>query len=186
MSLITIKAGAKGGAFAGEDGTYPATLVSIEGPKTITPKGGDPFDLDRFVEAQADDYATALAEVRGGRKRSHWMWFVFPQLAGLGFSSAAQLYGIKSRAESEAYLRHPVLGPRLVECCEAALGVEGRSAEAIFGHTDAMKLRSCATLFESVSPPGSVFGRVVEKFFRGTRDDRTLAILGRNSDERET
>jgi len=137
-----------------------------------------PHDLDRFVLAQADDYATALAEVRAGRKRSHWMWYVFPQFAGLGSSPMAQRYAINSRAEAEAYLRHPVLGPRLVEICEAALGIEGKSAFDIFGSPDDLKLKSCATLFAAVSPPGSVYERVLQKYFGGARDDRTLRLLG--------
>src|SRR6478672_9426657 len=95
--------------------------------------GGDPHNLKRFVEAQEDDYAQALAEIQSGRKRSHWMWYVFPQFEGLGQSSTSQMYSIKSVAEAEAYLSHPTLGPRLRECCEAALSVEGRSAHDIFG-----------------------------------------------------
>jgi uncharacterized protein (DUF1810 family) len=138
----------------------------------------DPYDLSRFVEAQEDDYDRALAEIRGGRKRSHWMWYVFPQYDGLGFSSISRRYAIKSLAEAEAYLRHPVLGPRLVACAEAALGVEGRSASEIFGSPDDLKLRSCATLFARVSPPGSVFERLLEKFYQGRPDDRTLRLLG--------
>jgi uncharacterized protein (DUF1810 family) len=144
-----------------------------------TPQGRDEtHDLERFVEAQTADYATALAEVRGGRKRSHWMWYIFPQIAGLGFSETSRRYAIKSRAEAEAYLRHPVLGPRLVEICEAVLGVEGRSATEIFGSPDDLKLKSCATLFAAVSPPGSVFEQVLQKYFRGERDDQTLRLLG--------
>src|SRR6476620_2362616 len=121
----------------------------------------DPFDLSRFVAAQKTDYTQALAEIRAGRKRSHWMWFVFPQIEGLGHSSMSRRYAIKSVAEARAYLEHRVLGPRLLECCEAALGVEGRSAHEIFGSPDDMKLRSCGTLFASVSPPGSVFHRLL-------------------------
>ena len=117
---------------------------------------GDPHDLGRFVEAQRDDYEQALAEIRGGRKRSHWMWYIFPQYDGLGSSSTSRRYAIKSVAEAEAYLRHPVLGPRLVDCAEAVVGVEGRSAHDIFGSPDDLKLRSSATLFACVSPPGSV------------------------------
>lgn len=137
----------------------------------------DPHNLSRFVAAQQDDYQTALGEVRAGRKRSHWMWYVFPQIDGLGFSEMSRKYAVKSKAEAEAYLKHPVLGPRLVEICEAALGVEGRSANEIFGSPDDMKLKSCATLFAAVSPPGSVFERVLLKFFGGKRDDRTLQLL---------
>jgi uncharacterized protein (DUF1810 family) len=138
----------------------------------------DPYDLNRFLEAQEDDYARALAEIRNGRKRSHWMWYIFPQFDGLGHSSMSKRYSIKSVAEAEAYLRHPTLGPRLVECCEAALSVEGRSAHEIFGSPDDFKLRSCATLFAQVSPPGSLFHRLLDKYFEGGRDDRTLRLIG--------
>jgi uncharacterized protein (DUF1810 family) len=138
----------------------------------------DPHDLGRFVEAQQDDYHQALAEIRAGRKRSHWMWYVFPQYEGLGFSSTSVRYAIKSVAEAEAYLRHPVLGPRLVECAEAVLGVEGRSASEIFGSPDDMKLRSCATLFARVSPAGSVFERILRKYFPAGPDGTTLRLLG--------
>lgn len=136
----------------------------------------DPYDLDRFVRAQEPDYARALSEVRAGRKRSHWMWYVFPQFAGLGSSPTARLYAIKSVAEAEAYLRHPVLGPRLVECCEAVLGVEGRSAHDIFGSPDDLKLRSCATLFARVSAPGSVFHRLLDQYFAGVPDEKTVCL----------
>ena len=141
----------------------------------------DPHDLNRFVQAQEGVYDRAVAEVRAGRKRTHWMWFVFPQLDGLGSSSTARHYAIKSPAEAEAYLRHPVLGPRLVECCEAAAGVEGRTAHEVFGAPDDLKLRSCATLFARVSPAGSVFERVLEKYFGGEPDPATLRLLGRDS-----
>src|SRR5271157_2440207 len=139
---------------------------------------GDPHNLNRFVQAQEDDYEQALAEIRSGRKRSHWMWYIFPQFEGLGFSSTSRLYAIKSIAEAKAYLDHPVLGPRLIECTEAVLAVEGRSAFAIFGSPDEMKLRSCATLFASVSPAGSVFDRLIDKYFLGRRDGKTLRLLG--------
>src|SRR5215213_10323708 len=105
----------------------------------------DPHDLSRFVQAQAEDYERALAEIRGGRKRSHWMWYIFPQVDGLGASPMSRRYAIRSLAEARAYLDHPVLGRRLVESAEAVLGVEGRSAREIFGSPDDMKLRSCAT-----------------------------------------
>src|SRR5258708_26296422 len=106
----------------------------------------NPHDLDRFLDAQAGVYDRALAEIKGGRKRSHWMWFIFPQFDGLGFSATSKRYAIKSLAEAEAYLRHPVLGPRLTACAEAALGVEGRTAYEVFGSPDDVKLSSCATL----------------------------------------
>jgi len=136
----------------------------------------DPFDLARFVQAQAHSYIQAIAEIRGGRKRSHWMWYVLPQIDGLGFSAMSQRYSIKSIAEAKAYLSHPVLGKRLVECCEAALGIEGRTAREIFGSPDDMKLRSCATLFEVVAPD-SVFSRLIEKYYGGERDGATLRLL---------
>lgn len=106
------------------------------------------------------------------------MWYIFPQLDGLGFSSMSQKYAIKSLAEAEAYRNHPVLGPRLVECCEAVLSVEGRTAAEIFGSIDEMKLQSCATLFACVSPAGSVFHRLLEKCFHGERDGKTIRLLG--------
>lgn len=142
---------------------------------------GDLHDLGRFVRAQEDDYAQALSEIRSGRKRTHWMWYVFPQLDGLAMSSTSRHYAIKSLEEARAYLDHPVLGPRLSECAEAALRVEGRSATEVFGSPDDLKLRSCATLFALVSPPGSVFERLLAKFYRGQRDERTLRLLGRSS-----
>jgi uncharacterized protein (DUF1810 family) len=143
----------------------------------VTGADDDPHDLARFVEAQADSYERALAEIGDGRKRSHWMWYVFPQFDGLGLSSTSRHYSIKSVAEAEAYLDHPVLGPRLVQCAEAALGVVGRSAFEIFGSPDAMKLRSCATLFASVAPAGSVFEQLINKCFHGEHDARTLRLL---------
>jgi uncharacterized protein (DUF1810 family) len=138
----------------------------------------DPHDLARFVEAQARDYNQALAEIKAGRKRSHWIWYVFPQIDGLGFSSMSRRYAIKSVDEARAYLAHPVLGPRLVEICDAALAVEGKSAYEIFGSPDDMKLKSCATLFASVSPPESVFERLLDKYFQGERDGKTLELIG--------
>lgn len=147
------------------------------------PRGDDPHDLTRFVEAQEGVYEQALAEIRGGRKRSHWMWFVFPQIDGLGSSPMAKRYAFKSRAEAEAYLAHPVLGPKLVACAEAAAAVPGTaSALDVFGSPDDMKLRSSATLFASVSPAGSVFDRVLDRYFRGERDPATLRLLGTGAD----
>ncbi len=139
---------------------------------------GDPHNLSRFVHAQEDDYEQALSEIKSGRKCSHWIWYIFPQFEGLGFSATSRRYAIKSRAEAEAYLRRSVLGPRLVECAEAALGVEGRSAFEIFGSPDEMKLKSSATLFACVSPTGSVFDRLLDKYFQGERDGKTLHLLG--------
>lgn len=142
----------------------------------------DPHDLNRFVRAQEHDYARALAEIRSGRKRTHWMWFVFPQLDGLGFSETARRYAIRSLEEARVYLAHPVLGPRLVECAEAVLTVQGGSAREILGAPDDLKLRSCATLFAEVAPAGSVFRRVLEAYFGGEADGRTLALLGCSND----
>jgi uncharacterized protein (DUF1810 family) len=134
-------------------------------------------DLARFVEAQADSYAQALSEIRSGRKRSHWMWYIFPQFDGLGLSETSRRYAIKSVAEAEAYLRHPILGPRLLEIARAALSIEGRSALEVFGSPDDMKLRSSATLFASVSQPGSVFEQLLDRYFGGEPDDKTLRLL---------
>src|SRR5689334_18956662 len=118
----------------------------------------DPFDLARFTSAQNAVYDLALAEIRHGDKRSHWMWFIFPQIDGLGFSSTAKRYAIKSAEETRQYLAHAVLGPRLLECAAAVLAVEGRSASDIFGSPDDLKLKSCMTLFETVAGQDSVFG----------------------------
>ena len=137
----------------------------------------DPFNLSRFVDAQEGIYERALSEIRGGQKRSHWMWFIFPQFNGLGFSEISKRYAIKSLAEAEAYLHHPVLGPRLVECAEAALAVKGRTATEVFGSPDDMKLRSCATLFGQVSPRGSAFERLLDQYFGGSPDERTLQLI---------
>lgn len=138
----------------------------------------DPHDLSRFLKPQASDYERALAEIGGGRKRSHWMWYIFPQISGLGSSAIAERYAIKNIEEARAYINHPILGPRLQTCAAAVLRVEGRSASEIFGSPDDLKLRSCATLFASVLPPGSVFDRILDRYYGGERDGRTLALLG--------
>ena len=138
----------------------------------------DPFDLNRFTSAQERVYGTVLAELKSGRKRSHWIWFIFPQIEGLGHSSTSQFYAIKSIEEARRYLKHPVLGARLVECAETVLAVEGRSVSDIFGYPDDMKLKSSMTLFASVTEDtNSVFVRVLEKYFHGERDERTLQLL---------
>jgi uncharacterized protein (DUF1810 family) len=144
-----------------------------------TRRADDPYDLRRFVQAQETDYDRALSEIRSGRKRTHWMWYIFPQFDGLAFSSTSKHYAIKSLAEAKAYLDHPTLGPRLLECAEAVVGVDGRSAPEIFGSPDDLKLRSCATLFACVLPPGSVFDRLLAKYYRGERDGKTIQLLGR-------
>jgi uncharacterized protein (DUF1810 family) len=133
-------------------------------------------DLQRFIEAQAEDFATALSEIQRGRKHSHWMWYIFPQIDGLGLSAMSKRYAIRNLDQARAYLAHPVLGPRLVRCCEAALEVQGRSAHEIFGSPDDMKLRSSATLFAQVSAPRSVFHQVLEKYFDGKVDTATLRL----------
>lgn len=139
----------------------------------------DPFDLTRFTRAQESIYDSVLAELRSGRKRSHWIWFIFPQVDGLGHSSTSKHYAIKSIEEARQYLNHPVLGARLLECTEAVLAVEGRTASEIFGYPDDLKLKSSMTLFASVADsPHSVFISVLEKYFNGVQDDRTLQLLG--------
>lgn len=135
------------------------------------------IDLSRFVDAQAEVYDAALSELRAGRKKSHWMWFIFPQLAGLGSSETSRFYAIKSIREAEAYMRHPTLGPRLIECTEALLEFHDRSARDIFGSPDDMKLRSCMTLFASITPRGFVFDMVIDRYFNGERDSKTLDLL---------
>jgi uncharacterized protein (DUF1810 family) len=170
-------------SMTGADGPRdPGTAEShLAGSPDFDPAGltcPDPYDLDRFVQAQRDSYDRALSEIRAGWKRTHWMWFIFPQLEGLGSSPTARKYAIKSLDEARAYLRHEVLGRRLVDCAEAALSVPGSSAHDIFGSPDDWKLHSSATLFALVSPPGSAFERLLVKYFRGEQDQKTLALLG--------
>lgn len=141
----------------------------------------DPYDLGRFLEAQENSYSRALVEIKGGRKRSHWMWFIFPQIAGLGWSATTVKYAINSTDEARAYLEHPVLGERLREIAGELLKVEGKTAHEIFDKPDDMKLRSSMTLFDRVAEPGSVFDQVLEKFFGGERDERTIEILEKGS-----
>jgi uncharacterized protein (DUF1810 family) len=135
--------------------------------------------LERFVEAQAPVYDQALRELRAGRKQSHWMWFVFPQIAGLGHSAMAQTYAIQSLEEARAYLVHPVLGPRLRECCQAVMNVQGKSAHDIFGSPDDLKFRSCLTLFARAAPDQRLFHDLLEKYFGGEADHATLELLAR-------
>ena len=136
----------------------------------------DPYDLDRFVQAQDADYDRALSELRGGQKRSHWMWYIFPQMEGLGHSPLSHRYSIKSAAEARVYLDHPVLGSRLRECFAVVQSIVERSALEIFGSPDDMKLRSCATLFGHVSDD-SIFEQVLQKYFHGKHDEETLRLL---------
>jgi uncharacterized protein (DUF1810 family) len=137
----------------------------------------DPFNLQRFVEAQAPVYDCVLAELRRGEKTSHWMWFIFPQLRGLGHSAMARRYGIASKAEAEAYLRHPTLGARLVECTRLVNRVEGRSLHDIFDSPDDMKFRSSMTLFARAAPEERTFLAALDKYCGGEPDPRTLALL---------
>ena len=137
----------------------------------------DDYRLSRFVEAQDRVYDDVLSELRSGRKTSHWMWFIFPQIAGLGFSNTTQFYAIKSIDEARAYLQHPILGARLVECCEALLSLRGRSAHDVLGSPDDMKLKSSMTLFASISPKESAFERVLDRYYDGERDSKTLDLL---------
>lgn len=142
------------------------------------PEADDPHDLFRFVLAQERDYARARSELESGYKRSHWMWFVFPQIDGLALSWMSRHYAIKSLEEARAYLEHPVLGARLRECAEVVTNADVSSSEELFGATDALKLRSCATLFACVSPAGSVFHRLLQKYYADEPDDSTLRLLG--------
>jgi uncharacterized protein (DUF1810 family) len=139
----------------------------------------DLYNLARFLKAQGPVYEQAIAEIRAGRKRSHWMWYVFPQFKGLGSSPTSIHYAIGSAHEAAAYLGHPILGPRLMECSEATLQLENRSALEIFGSPDDLKLRSSSTLFAAVSPEGSVFHRIIDKYFDGEQDVRTIELMAR-------
>ncbi len=137
----------------------------------------DAFDLDRFLKAQEDAYDTALDELKAGRKRSHWIWFVFPQIAGLGQSPTSQYYGIASRDEAAAYLKHPILGGRLHESLKALQMLEETSADHIFGSLDAMKFRSSLTLFAEADPSDPIVEAALDRWFGGQKDERTLQLL---------
>jgi uncharacterized protein (DUF1810 family) len=137
----------------------------------------DPFDLQRFVDAQAAVYERVRAELKNGRKQSHWMWFIFPQIAGLGHSAMAQRYAISSLDDAKAYLANPVLGPRLRECTSLVLQVVGKSALQILGSPDDMKFRSCMTLFARAAPEEALFRTALEKYFDGVEDSQTLTRL---------
>ena len=140
--------------------------------------GSMPYDLDRFLVAQQPVYDDVLDELRRGRKTCHWMWFVFPQVAGLGYSAMAQRFAIASLDEARAYLAHPALGARLRECAELVLATRGRTAVEIFGSTDALKLCSCMTLFHRAAPDEPVFARVLDRYYGGVADEATDARLG--------
>ena len=138
-----------------------------------------PYDLSRFHRAQARDYGQALSEIRAGNKRSHWIWYIFPQIRGLGYSSTAQFYAIQDLGEAKAYLADPVLRERLLEISGALLGLESSDPSAVMGYPDDLKLRSSMTLFSLAEPDNPVFPAVLRKFFRGERDERTVAIVER-------
>jgi len=135
------------------------------------------YNLERFIDAQRTEYAIALSEIKRGRKQSHWMWYIFPQIQGLGFSSTSKYYSIKNIDEAEAYLAHSVLGSRLIEICQALLALETNDAHSIFGSPDDVKLKSSMTLFSEVPGADKVFQSVLQKFFNGTKDNKTLQII---------
>jgi uncharacterized protein (DUF1810 family) len=136
-------------------------------------------DLDRFLDAQMDTYQIALQEIKNGRKETHWMWYIFPQIVGLGHSSNSQYYAIKDISEAQAYYNHEILGTRLVEISNELLKLDKDDAVAIFGHTDAMKLKSSMTLFSQVANTNSVFQQVLQKYYHGQMDNRTIKIIKR-------
>jgi uncharacterized protein (DUF1810 family) len=135
--------------------------------------------LNRFVDAQKTDYQQALSEIKNGRKRSHWMWYIFPQIQGLGFSETSRYYGIKDSAEAAAFLAHPVLGSRLVDICEELLKLSSSNATSVFGSPDDVKLKSSMTLFAALPNANPVFQQVLDKFFNGAKDAKTLQIIGK-------
>ncbi len=159
---------------------WPVADCSQSFPAAITTMA-DTYDLQRFVDAQQLQYPQALAELRSGRKRTHWMWFIFPQLQGLGRSAMAQRYAIAGRAEAEAYLQHPLLGPRLLTCTEALLEHRNDSARQILGSPDDLKFRSCMTLFAEAATNPTPFQQALQAFFDGQADPATLSLLN-NSD----
>lgn len=148
------------------------------GPSGSTRFMEDQFNLERFVAAQEDEIDDVRRELKNGRKTGHWIWFIFPQLRGLGRSGMANHYGISSKAEAAAYLRHPVLGPRLIECTELVNSLEGRPIQSIFGEIDAMKFRSSMTLFAEADPEAGAFTKALDKYFGSQRDSLTLDLLG--------
>lgn len=134
-------------------------------------------ELDRFIKAHNDDYEIALKEIKAGCKRSHWMWYIFPQISGLGFSSTAQFYSIQSVEEAKAYMEDEILGNHMIELCEALLGLATNNASEVFGYPDDLKLLSCMTLFEKVVPEQELFGAVIEKYYDGKRDEKTIRLI---------
>jgi uncharacterized protein (DUF1810 family) len=146
--------------------------------------GNNPFQLNRFIQAQDKMYDSVLEELREGQKQSHWMWYIFPQIDGLALSATSKYYAIKSIEEAQRYLHHPVLGMRLVECAKTVLAIEGRSISQIFGYPDDIKLKSSMSLFGYVAAPHSVFIRILDKYFNGERDDKTLQLLDKLQDSK--
>ncbi len=134
-------------------------------------------DLQRFLDAQESDYSTALAEIKSGKKRSHWMWYIFPQIAGLGFSSTSKFYAVRDIAEAREYSNHPILGERLVEISSVLLGIEGKSANQIFGKPDDSKLKSSMTLFGALEDSNPIFQSVLNKYFDCAKDQKTLSLM---------
>jgi uncharacterized protein (DUF1810 family) len=149
----------------------------------MPPAESDPFNLQRFVDAQESVYAEVLAELKAGRKRTHWIWFVFPQLAGLGSSPMARQYAVSSMPEARAYLAHPILGRRLIECVQAMLQHSQLSPRLVLGEIDAVKWRSCLTLFEAVDPGGRVFDAALDQFYAGQRDEATMRLLNQSASD---
>jgi uncharacterized protein (DUF1810 family) len=151
--------------------------TTIRDTRAMSSNPADPFDLERFVNAQAKDYEQALVELRAGFKQSHWIWYVLPQLRGLGMSRLSEFYGIANLAEARAYLEHKVLGARLVECVEVINALHGVDAEQLLGEIDAMKFRSCLTLFARVASEPAQFLRALSRYYAGRPDERTLELL---------
>ena len=149
-----------------------------EEPKKVQPKERKDHSLERFVDAQERMYNMALTEVKSGKKLSHWIWYIFPQLKGLGKSNNSIYYGIDDIEEAKAYLQHPILGARLREITSVFLGLTGKNAQDVFGYLDAMKVRSCMTLFNELADD-DLFGKVLERYYSGLADEKTLAILGK-------
>ena len=149
-----------------------------EEPKKVQPKERKEHSLERFVDAQEKVYQWALTEVKSGKKLSHWIWYIFPQLKGLGMSGNSHYYGIDNIEEAKAYLQHPILGARLREITSVFLGLTGKNAQDVFGYLDAMKVRSCMTLFNEVADD-DLFRKVLERYYSGLADEKTLAILGK-------
>ena len=169
----------------GEEGDYAQSRKgcqgcnSAEGISSLSGdmKPDDPYDLDRFLSAQERVYERALAELKSGEKRTHWMWFIFPQIEGLGHSPTARRYAIKSIEEARQFLNHSVLGKRLMECTEALVALKGRSVSEVFGYPDDLKFKSSMTLFEKAAGSGSVFSLALDKYCHGERDAATLKLL---------